>query len=230
MIYSNEIDKIALAMVNIQGEVRHALKDSKNQYFTTYANLENVWDAAKKPLQKYKVAVIQIPHNMAGTPSLSTMLLHESGQYIQGNFPFEGAVVETEWESKGKNYKTVNANSQETGKALTYLRRYAFAAMVGVIAGDDDDGESSLPQEGATKEEAREEIKINEPNIRTQLIVDLKTITGKDDPAMLKLKLIQIGEELGHSGADSVKALNGQKLIDIANNAASQAEFIRGQQ
>ena len=61
-----------------------------------------------------------------------TTLAHSSGEWIRGRLK-----IGTEGTNKG-----VNPN-QALGSSISYMRRYALAAIVGVIQDDDDDASSS---------------------------------------------------------------------------------------
>jgi hypothetical protein len=129
---SDNIAKLAAALVAVQQEVRGAKKDSENPHFKSkYADLAAVWDACRDALHKYKVAVIQMPGYENGIVTMTTRLLHESGEWIEST---AGAPIEAR-----------TANAQGVGSAVTYLRRYALAAMVGVVTEDDDGNAASRP-------------------------------------------------------------------------------------
>ena len=62
-------------------------------------------------------------------PTLTTVLMHSSGQWISSS-----AVVRS-ISGKGTN------ELQELGRSITYMKRYALAAMLGVSSDEDTDGE-----------------------------------------------------------------------------------------
>lgn len=122
---SAQIDLIAEALAAAQGEIEAAVKDSVNGHFErTYADLASVWRACRSPLSKNGLCVVQVPTNAM----LITRVIHRSGQWIEG---------EIKWVIEPGGRSAVQA----LGSALTYLRRYALSAMVGVAPDDDDDGE-----------------------------------------------------------------------------------------
>lgn len=133
MIQSETIAQLATALAKAQALIKPASKDSTNPHFKSkYADLAAIWEACREPLTSQGLSVTQIPLDAdPGRISLMTMLMHESGEYI-------GGVMSV----------TPQQNSpQAAGSALTYLRRYALAALVGIVADDDDDGnEASKPQ------------------------------------------------------------------------------------
>lgn len=126
-----ETDKIAAALCELQSVLEGAKKDSTNPYFKSkYADLEAVWEAARPHLKACGLSVAQplgylvVGENVITT--LKTVLMHTSGQFIIGEMPLF--------------LKTNDPQGQ--GSAITYARRYSFAAMLGIHQ-TDDDGESA---------------------------------------------------------------------------------------
>lgn len=134
-MYSEQINELAKALAKAQGEIKGAKKSSDNPFFKSkYADLSEVWEACRDALSKNDVAVTQIPTvTSEGVFVLETMLLHSSGQWIRGVYPI----------TPTKN------DPQGVGSAITYARRYALAAMVGV-AQEDDDGNAASNKAGGS--------------------------------------------------------------------------------
>ena len=126
---SESITKLAAALSAAQAEMKAATKDAKGN-FGNYANLESVWDAAGVPLAKHKLAVMQMPGKYVdGCIELETVLVHESGEFIANIM----------------HMKAPKADPHGFGSALTYARRYALAAFLGIHQSDDD-GQSAVDQ------------------------------------------------------------------------------------
>lgn len=127
---SEAINELAAALAIAQGQITGALKDSANPFFKSkYADLASVWDACREHLSKNGLAVIQTTREDIEGVTVETTLAHKSGQYISGllrMFP------------KDKS-------PQAYGSAMTYARRYALAAIVGVAQVDDDANAASKP-------------------------------------------------------------------------------------
>lgn len=121
---SESIAKLATALAVVQGKLKHAKKDSANPFFkSNYADLESVWEACRTLLAENGLAVMQFPGQYEeGTMSLTTILSHSSG----------------EWISQEMSLPVSKPDAQGSGSALTYMRRYALAAVVGVYQADDD--------------------------------------------------------------------------------------------
>lgn len=122
--------KLAEALAAAQGELKPAAKDSANPFFKSkYADLSSVWEAIRAALAKNGLAVVQkldVQGDKLQTV-LVTMLLHKSGEFIASTYPV----------------KPIKDDPQGLGSAITYARRYALSAMVGVVADEDDDGEAA---------------------------------------------------------------------------------------
>ena len=124
MNQSESIAKLATALSIVQGKLSHAKKDSANPFFKSkYADLESVWDACRSLLAENGLCVMQFPGEfLEGCMSLNTILAHSSGEYIKQTM----------------EVPVTKLDPQGVGSALTYMRRYALAAVVGVVQADDD--------------------------------------------------------------------------------------------
>ncbi len=124
LLQTEEIGELAAALAKAQGEMKPAPRSSSNPFFgSSYADLAAIVEAARGPLARHGLAVIQTTER-DGT--VTTMLAHASGQWIRGEL----------------RLRSDKDTPQAIGSAITYARRYAFAAIVGVVAeGEDDDAE-----------------------------------------------------------------------------------------
>ena len=148
---SESLDEIFTALSIAQSEIKGALKDAENPFFrSNYADLEAVWEAVRIPLCKNGLSVIQTTGHEEGKLVLCTRLAHASGQWVEGTTPILMA----------------KQDPQSMGSAISYARRYALAAMVGVYQ-TDDDGEGAmgrdLPKPAKTAQE------LVKPKTATQL-------------------------------------------------------------
>jgi len=130
---SENIGELSMALAKAQGEIKAAVKDSTNPAFRSkYADLNSVINAIKDPMSRNELAYMQIPHEIDGITYLVTIISHKSGQFVKSQIPI-------------KVKSDVKFNEiQETGKAITYLKRYVLSAMLGVSSDEDDDGNSSV--------------------------------------------------------------------------------------
>lgn len=139
--YSPEIGEIAKALAAAQGMMVNAKKSSDNPFFKSkYADLAECWDTCRDPLSKNNLSVVQMPGAMEGNKiQLTTMLMHSSGQWLKSTMTI---IV-------GKT------DAQGIGSAITYARRYALAAIVG-IAQEDDDGNAAVNNKPAQQKTAEQ--------------------------------------------------------------------------
>jgi hypothetical protein len=125
MLKSDEIDKLSSSLSKLQGEITDAHKDKKG-YGYNYADLSQVLDIARPLLAKHGLSVTQLLYSEEERMGVETCLLHESGQWLSSS---ASMMVER---SKGMSL------AQSAGSVITYLRRYALAAMIGICQTDND--------------------------------------------------------------------------------------------
>lgn len=130
--------ELAAALSKAQAEIEAAPKSETNPFFkSSYADLATVRAAIRDAFGKHGLSVVQIPHTGDGTVSVTTMLLHASGQFIEGTLTL----------------RPTKNDPQGIGSAITYARRYALMAFAGV-APDDDDGNAASGNEKPQKQRA----------------------------------------------------------------------------
>lgn len=129
---SETIGKLALALVKAQAKMPTVLFDAKNPFLKyKYATLGAVVSASKPVLAEFGLAITQFPISQEGRIGVTSILLHESGEYIEHTISL---VPETQ---KGTTL------TQAAGVVITYLRRYSWAAILGMYADEDGDGENA---------------------------------------------------------------------------------------
>lgn len=127
-MHSAELGKLLEALAKAQAIMQGAIQDSANPFFkSTYADLTSVWEACRGPLTQNGLSVVQTIQVCGDTTCLVSILGHISGQWIKSVLPI----------------KPSKADIQSLGSAITYCRRYALSALVGVCP-IDDDGESAM--------------------------------------------------------------------------------------
>lgn len=125
---SEEIDKLATALAKFQGSLEQPSLNSEvkvktktgGEYKFKYADLSECKRAAKQPLADNELSVCQL---IEDDYSIRTILLHSSGQWI----------------SSKVRMPSNTADAQSIGSAITYAKRYAFCAILGIVADDDED-------------------------------------------------------------------------------------------
>lgn len=174
-IQSEQIDQLMTALSKAQGEISSASKDSSNTFFKSkYADLCSIWDACRQSLSKHGLAVVQSPMPFNGVLTMVTTLGHSSGQWIRSYLP----IISTKQDAHGM------------GSGITYTRRYALAAIVGVVPDDqeDDDGNKAC---GKEKEKVPEESKKqDDPKITKEQTDYLTSMVTPEIEEMVKRGLI----------------------------------------
>lgn len=128
---TENLSELILAMVNFNNEFQNTklVKDGKNDHLKNkYLTLDNILNTVRPILTKHGLLIVQA---LAGD-YLITSIYHVSGQYIQSEMPFHPMSG-----NKGTNAL------QELGGGITYAKRYAISAMLGISVDQDDDGQSS---------------------------------------------------------------------------------------
>jgi len=124
---SETLSKIAPALVKAINAMDGVKKDAKGN-FGKHATLEGVIEASHGPLSENGLTVLQGPGPLDGNAiTLTTRLLHESGEWIETDFSLPMGKVDP----------------QGAGSAVSYARRYSLMAMLN-IAAVDDDGEAAM--------------------------------------------------------------------------------------
>ena len=122
---SEQINELANALCKAQSQMKHADKDATNPAFKSkYATLASVIDAVRAPLANHGLAFTQLPSETESGVAVETVLLHTSGQWISSSLTVPS----------GKT------TAHGVGAAITYAKRYGLAAMCGISAETDDDG------------------------------------------------------------------------------------------
>lgn len=123
---SPDLKDLFAAQSKALGALRNAPRTSKS-HFGMYADLATLIDTIREPLSQHGLAFGQsffiYDENY---DVLVTTLHHESGQFI-----------------RSFNRIKTNLPPQQYAATATYMKRVALAAIVGVAAEDEDDGETA---------------------------------------------------------------------------------------
>lgn len=136
---SQTIGELAKALRNAQAELMTVKKDRQG-FGYKYADLASCLETVREPLSNNGLSIVQFPTSMDGKQFLVTQLMHDSGEYISGEYLLDGT-----------NMQSKMNGCQIMGSVLTYARRYCLAAMVG-LAQEDDDAASVPSTKTPTKE------------------------------------------------------------------------------
>lgn len=138
---SPDRDKLFEALAEVQLTLENVERDAANPGFkrgneaSKYASLGAVLDLARPALAKAGLSLCQMPTNGEGNNiGVITVLGHKSGQWLESTLYVAPAQF----------------TAQGAGSVITYLRRYAAMAMVG-LAPDDDDGNAASTVSAPTR-------------------------------------------------------------------------------
>lgn len=133
---------LAEALAAVQAELPAVDKDSVNPHFKSrFTSLDHLIAKTRPVANRHGVTVTQWPtfivtDGIQPIHALQTRVQHVSGEFIEATMPL----------ILGK------ADMQGLGSALTYAKRYMWAAALGVSTDEDDDGNAAASQAtGATE-------------------------------------------------------------------------------
>ena len=139
---SESLIEYSKGMAKFRGKLEQPKKDQDNPFFKSkYVNLEGVQKAIDDALVGTGLTYQQYPLNDEnGRTGIGTIVLHESGEYIE----FEPYFMKSE-----KN------TPQGEGSVLTYIRRYSLSSIFGVSSDIDDDGNAASGNGSSNPKQAR---------------------------------------------------------------------------
>jgi hypothetical protein len=136
---SESIAQIAKALSQVQAEIQNPANSAVNPFFKSkYAPLPDVLKIIRPLAGKYGLAIIQNSYNEEDKVFINTLIIHESGEWIET----DPLVLKPE-----KN------TPQGVGSAITYGRRYAISAVFGISSEEDDDGNSNEKEKPKAKKD-----------------------------------------------------------------------------
>lgn len=119
---SEKTDLIIPAFIKFQAAVKPIKRDKEvkvNKFSFKYAPLDTIMETIVPVLQSHGLAIMQ----SVDMDFLSTRLVHDSGQWLESC-----TFLNRE-----------HANMQGFGGEITYKRRYAMSALLGLVSDDDND-------------------------------------------------------------------------------------------
>ena len=128
---SDSIANLAKALALAQPHISNPALDAVNPHFRSrYATLAAHIAAVRAPLAAQGISVIQSTRiDVPGAVVVVTSLIHSSGEWLSSELALPSG-----------------ATPQTYGSALTYARRYALAALLGIVGDEDDDANAATPQ------------------------------------------------------------------------------------
>ncbi len=229
MIYGNDEERAALfaAMARMQADrgTSGVKKDAVNPHFRKgYATLAAVLEVGLPAAAKHGLGLAQVTRTVDGHLVLTTILTHEAGGYLSGDYPI----------------RPVKDDPQGIKAAVTYAKRVGAEGALALAPDDDDDGElasgrgpqqqqrQTAPKRGASKPQSKptppapprpspqpaqpkgdrvQEVRDEMQRLRARLGISVyRQLVGKEDPATLAqaeeaLVRLQMAEELDAAAA-----------------------------
>jgi ERF superfamily len=237
---SESIGALAAALAKAQGELTNPEKaltatirsptPREGEKTFHYASLASGLDIVRKSLGQHEIAIVQTTtiDQESGQIRLTTLLAHASGEWISSDWP----VCPT----------SETATPQRMGAALTYARRYALFALVGIAGEDDLDapdlaaepspvvlvaadigngtGNGRKPANGSIhKPRQPKPLLAAEPSaaLRDQLIAEVADLTDDDNLALWAHRRLSAKNTLAADDARTVEAAY-QKILNLSGD------------
>ena len=121
---SETTKEIYPAIIGLQSEMETIARDktvSQGKFSFKYAPLDSIMEKIKPLFAARGLAVVQA----VDKESLTTRLIHTSGEWIESE----------------THLNRDHANMQGFGGEVTYKRRYALSALIGLVSDDDNDAQ-----------------------------------------------------------------------------------------
>lgn len=177
---SESISKLAPALVKATAQIKAVKMDAVNPYYKSkYATLGALIDVAKPIMADHGLTAPAFIISLPGMVGIEQWIIHESGEYISDKIMLP---------LPEENKRSV---AQEMGATVSYLRRYALSALLGMYADEDGDGEPSRsgtattekPKAETPKQQKLPESKEGRPYQPGELLVKLQVTADKVPPA-----------------------------------------------
>jgi hypothetical protein len=127
------MSELLSALADLQAAPPTITKRGKGQVGSReykYATLDAIWKALEPWRTQYGIIWVTCPSRLDGAPVLSYRLIHvKTGDELSGHYPL------------------TDAHGQALGADITYARRYALCAVLGLLADEDTDGRPIEPRQ-----------------------------------------------------------------------------------
>jgi len=188
---SQTISKLADALTKAQAEMPVVKMNAQNPFLKNkYADLGAVIEASRPVLSKHGLSISQFPTSDGDKIGVNSMLLHSSGEWI------EETIFINSTDAKGLSV------AQSAGVVISYLRRYAWASILGLYADEDNDGHEAVKVENT---------KSSQKSHRQVLIERYGKLYKRAEAAKVPLVDYQLNEKMAD---DEIEKL-GVELLGI---------------
>ena len=209
---SENITELAKALLNVQRTVQPIAKDAENPFTKSwYASLNSVMDACRAALIENDIWMCQhpVPVEQPNSLGLVTKLTHaESGQ----------------WQSSLAVVPMPKADPQGMGSAMTYARRYALTAMLGMVT-EDDDGEGA---KNGKKSPVRPKLPVINPELQKERQRNQSTTNNISAPSNRASASLENLPPLEGVTYQQVTAQDGRPCIIATGNTQAKKELLTG--
>jgi hypothetical protein len=195
---SETIDALSAAFVKALGEMQDIVKTqtaNAGQYAYSYATLADAFGMARPILAANDLAISQTAEATHDEVIIWTTVLHSSGQYIT-HAPIRLPAGKT---------------AQNTGSALSYGKRYALMAILG-LATEDDDGANASPRGERPRPQARAPKPTKQP-----------AVARTDEETEIRNMLASIPSQAAARIRGEFKAVFGGGLADLSPDRHGEA-------
>jgi ABC-type ATPase with predicted acetyltransferase domain len=190
------------ALVAAQADMPAVEANAVNPHFKSkFVSLGHLMAKVRPVLNRHGIAVAQFPSQDAnGKPTLVTVLLHgKSGERLEYAAPL----------------MLPKADPQGQGSAITYMRRYALAAALGISDQEDDDGHAATSGVVTQAKAAAKPIDLERANEIGMLISE--AMQGEHvDASRLSEIFTQAGVTARQINREAVAALTTEQADRIA--------------
>ena len=213
---SESINELAAAMASFQGaekkvernrtvKVKGKTKAGNDfQYDFKYATLDHIIEVTRAHLATAGLSFVQGVSSDETGLCVTTRLMHSSGQWMESTMPI---------------YLGPDRSPQAIGSAITYAKRYALTAMLGIVAEEDDDANAA--------EGNQMEVTGRKPAPRQQAVKRAAPET-KDEPFHVKdaRAIVRAAEKVKPDEWDAFFDGLGPRLADIRDASNATYEFV----
>lgn len=210
---SASITKLAEALAKAQAEMPVVKMNATNPFLKNkFADLGAVIDASRPTLAKHGLSLSQFPTSDGDKIGVTNVLMHSSGEWL------EDTVYLSLSDEKGKSA------AQVAGSVITYLRRYSWAAMLGLYADEDTDGHTG--NTNGKKPEVKQEVTVTgKPEMTEQ--EKKQAVMDKYSELVKRAKIVKLEIPALDAGKDSaaMKAQYNEQKAFVAN-AEAQAKVV----
>lgn len=211
MEHSESIAEISKALNTFRTAVKQPVKSASNPFFKSkYVALEGVVDAIDSALKDTGLSYIQEATSEGNQVSVTTLLLHESGEWIELT-PLTLPVAKND--------------AQAFGSAETYARRYSLSAAFGITSDLDDDGNaasSNPPAQQPTNP------KRSTTQIRKETINQLAESISKIKDVEKSQVLVEVYKNHGIESNDEIKNMTVASQLGVMKSLKMQLEQLEG--